>query len=84
MFMHAETGMTPRERKPSKAYFTLADYITMAMLAALGVAVKAVITPLAQIVTGPLFTRETFMSAPKIPFSTGMPASSRLFFTASP
>ena len=47
--------MPPRERTSGKAYFTLADYITMAMLAALGVAVKAVVTPLAQIVTGPLF-----------------------------
>ena len=41
------------EKKPS--YFSLPDCILMAMLAALGVAVKAVVTPLAQIITGPLF-----------------------------
>lgn len=43
------------ERKTGKAYFSLADLIIMAMLAALGIAVKAVVTPLAQIITGPLF-----------------------------
>lgn len=47
--------MTASEKKTYRAYFSLADYITMAMLAALGVAVKAVINPLAQIITGPLF-----------------------------
>ena len=47
--------MTAPEPKAKKPYFSLADYLIMAMLAALGVAVKAVITPLAQILTGPLF-----------------------------
>ena len=33
----------------------LADYILMAMLAALGIAIKTIIVPLVQIITGPLF-----------------------------
>ena len=35
--------------------FNLVDYVTIAAVAALGIAVKAIITPLAQIITGPLF-----------------------------
>ncbi|MCL2818325.1 MAG: ECF transporter S component [Actinomycetia bacterium] len=36
-------------------YFTLIDYVTIAAVAALGIAVKTIITPLVQIVSGPLF-----------------------------
>ena len=39
----------------SKRYFKLSDYVILAMLAALGIASKVIIVPLAQIVTGPLF-----------------------------
>ncbi|NMB00588.1 MAG: ECF transporter S component [Firmicutes bacterium] len=35
--------------------FLLSDYMIMAMLAAIGIAIKAIIVPLAQIVTGALF-----------------------------
>ncbi|HHU07893.1 MAG TPA: ECF transporter S component [Clostridiaceae bacterium] len=38
-----------------KRRYRLVDYILMAMLAALGIAVKTIIVPLVQIVTGPLF-----------------------------
>ncbi len=38
-----------------KIRFRLVDYILMAMLAALGIAVKTIIVPLVQIITGPLF-----------------------------
>ncbi|OQB24015.1 MAG: hypothetical protein BWY11_01459 [Firmicutes bacterium ADurb.Bin182] len=38
-------------RKP----FKLLDYIVMAMMASMGIAVKVIIVPLAQIITGPLF-----------------------------
>lgn len=36
-------------------YFTLFEYIVMAMVAAMGIAVKAIVVPLAQVITGPLF-----------------------------
>lgn len=39
----------------SKRYFKLSDYVILAMLAAMGIASKVIIVPLAQIVTGPLF-----------------------------
>ncbi|MCL1816054.1 MAG: ECF transporter S component [Clostridiales bacterium] len=35
-------------------HFKLAEYILIAMMAALGIAVKVIITPLAHIITGPL------------------------------
>lgn len=38
-----------------KKRYRLADYILMAMLAALGIAIKTIIVPLVQIITGPLF-----------------------------
>jgi hypothetical protein len=38
-----------------KPHFRLSDYIIIAMLAAIGIAVKTIIVPLAHIVTGPLF-----------------------------
>lgn len=45
------------EAKQAKAnkWFTLTDYILIAMMASLGVAIKVVIVPLAHIITGPLF-----------------------------
>lgn len=36
-------------------YFKLSDYILMAMIASMGIAIKIIIVPLAQIITGPLF-----------------------------
>ena len=36
-------------------YFKLTDYIIIAMLASMGIAIKTIIVPLAQIITGPLF-----------------------------
>ncbi len=36
-------------------YFSLIDYILIAMLASMGIAIKTIIVPLAQIITGPLF-----------------------------
>lgn len=36
-------------------YFKLVDFIIIAMMAAMGIAIKTVIVPLAQIITGPLF-----------------------------
>ncbi len=41
--------------KIKRPYFTLADYCIMSMVAAMGIAIKAIIVPLAQIITGPLF-----------------------------
>lgn len=38
-----------------KGVFALSDYIIIAMMASLGIAVKTIIVPLAQILTGPLF-----------------------------
>jgi len=38
-----------------KPCFRLADYILIAMMAALGIAVKVIVTPLAHLLTGPLF-----------------------------
>lgn len=38
-----------------RPWFRLNDYILIAMLAAMGVAIKAVVVPLAQVITGPLF-----------------------------
>jgi hypothetical protein len=38
-----------------RLYFKLADYILVAMMAAMGIAVKVIVTPLAQLLTGPLF-----------------------------
>jgi hypothetical protein len=35
--------------------FTLSDYVILAMLAAMGIASKVIIVPLAQAITGPLF-----------------------------
>lgn len=35
--------------------FTLKDYIVMAMMASLGIAVKVIVVPLAHMITGPLF-----------------------------
>ena len=49
------TSAQPPLKMKKPAYFSLADYILLAMLAALGVAVKVVVSPLAQIITGPLF-----------------------------
>lgn len=37
-----------------KPYFTLIDYIIIAMMASLGIAIKVIVVPLAQIITGPL------------------------------
>jgi len=42
-------------RQPKKSYFTLTDYTLIAMMASLGIAIKQIIVPLAQIITGPLF-----------------------------
>ncbi len=41
--------------KKRRPYFSLSDYCVMAMVAAMGIAIKAIIVPLAQIITGPLF-----------------------------
>ncbi len=41
--------------KQKKPYFTLTDICIMSMVAAMGIAIKAIIVPLAQIITGPLF-----------------------------
>lgn len=38
-----------------KRHYSLVDYIVMAMLAACGIAIKTVVVPLAQMITGPLF-----------------------------
>ncbi|NMB19236.1 MAG: ECF transporter S component [Firmicutes bacterium] len=38
-----------------RGHFRLSDYVILAMLAAMGIASKAVIVPLAQAITGPLF-----------------------------
>ena len=38
-----------------KNRFTLTDYILIAILASLGIAIKQIVVPLAQIITGPLF-----------------------------
>ncbi len=38
-----------------KPYFTLGHYCVMALMASMGIAVKIIIVPLAQIITGPLF-----------------------------
>lgn len=35
--------------------FTLKDYIVMAMMASLGIAIKVIVVPLAHMITGPLF-----------------------------
>ena len=43
------------ETKSKKPYFKLTDYILIAMMAGLGIAIKPIIVPLAQIITGPLF-----------------------------
>ncbi|HHX54062.1 MAG TPA: hypothetical protein GX704_04050 [Clostridiales bacterium] len=43
------------ERNRKKPYFRLSDYIIIAMMASIGIAVKTIIVPLAQIITGPLF-----------------------------
>ncbi len=43
------------EIAPKKAYFKLSDYVIMAMLASIGIAIKGIIVPLAHIITGPLF-----------------------------
>ena len=42
-------------KKARKPYYKLSDYILMAMIAAMGIAVKVIIVPLAHIITGPLF-----------------------------
>ncbi len=39
---------------PTK-YFKLSDYILMALMASMGIAIKVIIVPLAHIITGPLF-----------------------------
>ncbi len=41
--------------KARKPYFKLSDYILMAMISSMGIAVKVIIVPLAHIITGPLF-----------------------------
>lgn len=41
--------------KAKLPYFSLSDYIIIAMMAAMGIAVKLIVVPLAQIITGPLF-----------------------------
>lgn len=41
--------------KRKKSYFKLSDYILIAMMAGMGIAIKPIIVPLAQIITGPLF-----------------------------
>ena len=38
-----------------KRYFCLSDYLIMAMLASIGIASKAIVVPLAQIITGAFF-----------------------------
>ena len=43
------------ELKKRKKAYGLADYILIAMMASLGIAVKSIIVPLTQIITGPLF-----------------------------
>ena len=48
-------GGTALEKKRKKPYFKLTDYILIAMMAGLGIAIKPIIVPLAQIITGPLF-----------------------------
>lgn len=44
-----------RKKNSKKHYFKLADYIILAMLAAMGIASKVVVVPLAQMIAGPLF-----------------------------
>ena len=39
----------------SKHYFSLVDIVIIAMMASLGIAIKSIIIPLVQIITGPLF-----------------------------
>lgn len=41
--------------KENRRFFRLSDYIILAMLAAMGIASKVIIVPLAQALTGPLF-----------------------------
>lgn len=43
------------KERNKKGYFKLVDYIIVAMMASLGIAIKTVIVPLAHIITGPLF-----------------------------
>ncbi|HHU62061.1 MAG: ECF transporter S component [Bacillota bacterium] len=38
-----------------RSHYKLSDYLILSMLAALGIAIKSIIVPLAQIITGPLF-----------------------------
>ncbi len=47
--------MRHKEKSFRRRHFSLADYIIIAMLAAIGIAIKVVIVPLAHIITGPLF-----------------------------
>ncbi len=42
-------------KKAKRHYFSLADCLILAMLAAMGIASKVIIVPLAHLVTGPLF-----------------------------
>lgn len=42
-------------KKLRNGHFTLSDYLILAMLAAMGIASKVIIVPLAQAITGPLF-----------------------------
>ncbi len=41
--------------KTKNPYYKFADYVLMAMIASMGIAVKVIIVPLAHILTGPLF-----------------------------
>lgn len=41
-------------KEKGKAFFTLTDYIIIAMMASMGIAIKIIVVPLAQIITGPL------------------------------
>ncbi len=47
--------MRHKEKSFRRQHFSLVDYIIIAMLAAIGIAIKVVIVPLAHIITGPLF-----------------------------
>lgn len=42
-------------KNTKKPYYKLSDYILMAMIASMGIAIKVIVVPLAHIITGPLF-----------------------------
>ncbi len=50
-----EGHMGDRRDRQNTRYLKLSDYVILAMLAAMGIASKVIIVPLAQVITGPLF-----------------------------